>query len=117
VSWNDCDPSGRIRFQAVFDWFVDAEVALLEELGVGDAFGTMPRVAADARWTNGIWFGDTVEIAVEVVEVGRSSVRYRFTIDNHGEQAVSGEVTCVNVADGHSAALPANVRAALEASR
>jgi acyl-CoA thioester hydrolase len=116
VSWNDCDPSGRIRFQAVFDWFVDAEVAYLEALGVGDAFGTMPRVAAEARWGKGIWFGDSVEIEVGIDEIGRSSLRYRFVVRNGGEEAVSGTVTCVYVVDGRSAPLPGDVRAALEAA-
>jgi acyl-CoA thioester hydrolase len=116
VSWNECDPSGRIRFQAVFDWFVDAEVALLEELGVGSAFEIMPRVAADASWSKGIWFGDTVEVDVRIAEVGRSSVRYRFAVSKGEEEAVVATVTSVYVPDGQSAALPSALRAALEAA-
>jgi len=114
VSWNDCDPSGRIRFQAVFDWFVDAEVEFLRELGIAELFGAMPRVAADARWTGGIWFGDVVEMDVSVEHVGRSSLRYRFAVTNAGNEAVSGSVTCVYVPDGRSAPIPEAPRAALE---
>lgn len=115
MSWNECDPSGRIRFQSVFDWFVDAEVALLEQLGAGSAFEVMPRVAADASWAKPIWFGDTVEIEVRVAEVGRSSVRYRFAVRNGEDEAVVATITSVYVPDGRSAALPPALRAALEA--
>ena len=111
VSWNDCDPSGRIRFQAVFDWFVDAEVEFLRELGIAELFGAMPRVAADARWTGGIWFGDVVEIDEHV---GRSSLRYRFAVTNAGSEAVSGSVTCVYAPEGRSAPIPDASRSALE---
>jgi acyl-CoA thioesterase FadM len=37
VSWCDCDPPGLIRFQAAFDWVVDAEVALLRAAPLPDA--------------------------------------------------------------------------------
>jgi acyl-CoA thioesterase FadM len=48
VSWSDCDSSGRIRFQAAFDWFVDAGVGHLRERGVTSVFETMPAAARDA---------------------------------------------------------------------
>jgi acyl-CoA thioesterase FadM len=114
VSWNDCDPSGRIRFQAVFDWFVDAEVEFLRELGIVEAFGTMPRVAAEAEYTLGLWYDDAVELEVGVAEIGRSSVRYRFVVRSGGEEAANGTVKCVYVVDGRSATLPDPIRAALE---
>ena len=116
VSWIDCDPSGRIRYQAAFDWFVDAEVAFLRERGMAWAFEAMPRVAASARYRAPLAFEDLVEIDVEVAEIGRSSVGYRFVARKDGEEAVSGEVTCVFVRDGRSATLPDELRAALEAA-
>jgi acyl-CoA thioesterase FadM len=116
VSWNDCDPSGRIRFQAAFDWFVDAEVELLRTLGIVDVFGTMPRVAADAQYALGLWYDDAIEIEASIVEIGRSSVRYRFLVTKGGQEAVTGAVTCVYVVDGRSASIPDAARAALEAA-
>ena len=116
VSWIDCDPSGRIRYQAAFDWFVDAEVAYLRERGVAWAFEAMPRVPASARYRLPLGFEDVVEIDVAVGEIGRSSVGYRFTARKDGEEAVTGEVTCVFVRDGKSASLPDDLRAALEAA-
>jgi acyl-CoA thioesterase FadM len=115
VSWIDCDPSGRIRYQAAFDWFVDAEVAFLRERGMAWAFEAMPRVAVSSRYRAPLAFEDVVEIGVAVSEIGRSSVSYRFTATKDGVEAVTGEVTCVYVVDGRSASLPDDLRAALEA--
>jgi acyl-CoA thioester hydrolase len=70
VSWCDCDPSGLIRFQAAFDWVVDAEVELLREAGVGEVFGTMPRVAASAEYRRRLVFDDAVEVELRVAEIG-----------------------------------------------
>jgi acyl-CoA thioesterase FadM len=116
VSWNDCDPSGRIRYGAVFDWFVDAEVDFLRARGIAGAFEAMPRVSAGATYRAGLWFEDVVEIEVLVASVGRSSVGYRFVVRKDGAEAVVGEVTCVHVVDGRSAALPDDLRRALEAA-
>ena len=43
---------------------LDDDGAELARLGIAELFGAMPRVAADARWTGGIWFGDVVEIGI-----------------------------------------------------
>jgi acyl-CoA thioesterase FadM len=117
VSWNDCDPSGLIRFQAAFDWFVDAELEFLRERGIEWVFETMPRVAANATYTHPLRFDNPVAIDVRVVEVGRSSVTYRFTVTADGKEAAVGNVTCVYVEGGRSALLPAEVRDVLESDR
>jgi acyl-CoA thioester hydrolase len=115
VSWNDCDTSGRIRFQAAFDWFADAEVEFLRELGVASLFGTLPRVAANASYSRPLRFDDLVTIDVTVAEVGRSSLRYEFVVSKDGDEAVRGSVTAVHVVDDRAAPLPQSLRAALGA--
>jgi acyl-CoA thioester hydrolase len=115
VSWNDCDPSGRIRFQAAFDWFADAEVEFLRELGLTSVFGMMPRVAAGASYSKALRFDDLVTIDVSVAEVGRSSLRYEFVVSKDGEEAVRGSVTAVYIVEDRAAPLPESVRAALGA--
>jgi acyl-CoA thioester hydrolase len=116
VSWVDCDPSGRIRYQAAFDWFVDAEVAFLRERGVAWAFERMPRVSASAGYRAPLGFDDLVEIDVAVAEIGRSSVTWSFAARKDGVDAVTGEVTCVYVLEGRSASLPDELRSALGAA-
>jgi YbgC/YbaW family acyl-CoA thioester hydrolase len=117
VSWNDCDPSGLIRYQAAFDWFVDAEVEFLRERGIEWAFAAMPRVAAGATYRRPLRYDNPIEIEVRVADVGRSSVTYDFTVTAEGEQAATATVTCVYVSDGRSASLPDEVRRALESDR
>lgn len=114
VSWNDCDPSGRIRYNAAFDWFVDAEVAFLRSRGMAWAFDRMPRVAAQATYRLPLRFEDAVVVEVNVAEVGRSSVTYAFRALKDGAEAVTGEVTCVYIVEDRSASLPDDLRAALE---
>ncbi len=113
VSWNDCDPSGLIRYQAAFDWFVDAEVEFLRSLGLERMFERMPRVAARSEYRIALRYDDLVEIEVKVGEIGRSSVTYDFVARRDGRDAVTASVTCVHVADGRSASIPDDVRAAL----
>jgi acyl-CoA thioesterase FadM len=117
VSWCDCDPSGLIRFQAAFDWVVDAEVELLREAGVGEVFGTMPRVAASAEYRRRLVFDDAVEVDLRVAEIGTSSVRYAFRVLQGEEECVTGSVTAVHVEGDGPTPLPEHVRAALEAER
>src|SRR3954447_14403533 len=113
VSWNDCDPSGLIRYQAIFDWFVDAEVEFLRGRGVEWAFASMPRVAAESTYRRSLRYDDLVSVEVGVESLGRSSVRYAFVVERDGEEAARGAVTCVYVVDGRSASLPDALRAAL----
>jgi acyl-CoA thioester hydrolase len=113
VSWNDCDTSGRIRFQAAFDWFADAEVEFLRDRGVASLFGTLPRVAANASYSKALRFDDLVTIEVTVAEIGRSSLRYEFVVSKDGEEAVRGSVTAVHVVDDRAAPLPQSLRTAL----
>ncbi|HVV58924.1 MAG TPA: thioesterase family protein [Gaiellaceae bacterium] len=116
VSWNDCDPSGLIRYQAAFDWFVDAEVEFLRSRGLQHLFERMPRVAARSEYVVPLRYDDLVEIEVSVAEIGRSSVTYDFVARRDGRDAVTASVTCVHVADGRAASIPDDVRAALEGS-
>lgn len=114
VSWNDCDPSGLIRYQAAFDWFVDAEKEFLRSRGVAWVFGNMPRVACNATYRRPLRYDDAITIDVAVAEIGRSSVTFGFVAhDESGEEAVSAQVTCVFVKDGRSATLPDELREAL----
>jgi acyl-CoA thioester hydrolase len=112
VSWNDCDPTGRIRFQAVFDWFVDAEVELLRSHDLYEVFGMMPRVAADATYSRALRFDDLVEIDIRVASLGRSSLGYEFVVSKDGEEAVRGTVTAVYVVADRAAPLPQSLRTA-----
>jgi acyl-CoA thioesterase FadM len=115
ISWMECDRSGRIRHQVVFDWVVDAEVGLLRAAGVLDeVYDHLPRVAVEARYLVPLGFDDPVVLELSVAELGRSSATYAFTVARDGTVCVRGTTTVVFVRDGRAAALPDALRVALE---
>jgi acyl-CoA thioester hydrolase len=115
ISWMECDRSGRIRHQVVFDWVVDAEVALLRRAGVLDeVYDDLPRVAVEARYLVPLGFDDPVVLELSVTELGRSSATYAFQVSRDGAVCVGGTTTVVYVRDGRAAAMPEELRAALE---
>jgi acyl-CoA thioesterase FadM len=115
ISWMECDRSGRIRHQVVFDWVVDAEVALLREAGLLDAlYDDLPRVAVEAEYLAPLRFDDLVTLQLEVAELGRSSVRYAFHVRRGEASCVRGAATVVFVQDGRAAPLPDALRSLLE---
>ncbi len=115
ISWMECDRSGRIRHQVVFDWVVDAEVALLRAAGVLDeVYDDLPRVAVEARYLVPLGFDDPVALELSVTELGRSSATYAFEVSRDGTACVHGTATVVYVRDGRAAAMPEALRGALE---
>jgi acyl-CoA thioester hydrolase len=115
ISWMECDPSGRIRHQVVFDWVVDAEVALLRAAGVlGEVYDDLPRVSVEARYVSPLRFDDLVLLELSVTRLGRSSATYAFEVTRDGTVCVTGSATVVFVRDGRAAPLPDALRAALE---
>jgi acyl-CoA thioesterase FadM len=118
ISWMECDRSGRIRHQVVFDWVVDAEVALLRSAGVLEqVYDQLPRVAVEARYAVPLGFDELVVLELEVTELGRSSATYGFRVSRDGTVCVHGSSTVVFVQDGRPAAMPDTLRAALEPLR
>src|SRR4051812_40884677 len=104
ISWMECDRSGRIRHQVVFDWVVDAEVALLRDAGLLDAlYDDLPRVAVEAEYRSPLRFDDLVTLELEVAELGQSSVRYAFGVRRGDDLFVRGSATVVFVEDGRAA--------------
>jgi acyl-CoA thioesterase FadM len=115
ISWMECDRSGRIRHQVVFDWVVDAEVALLRSASVlEEVYDHLPRVAVEARYVVPLGFDDLVVLELEVFELGRSSATYAFRVSRGGTVCVHGRATVVFVQDGRAAAMPEALRAALQ---
>jgi acyl-CoA thioester hydrolase len=115
ISWIECDRSGRIRHQVVFDWLVDAEVALLRAAGVlEEVYDHLPRVAVEARYLVPLRFDDLVALELSVTGLGRSSASYTFEVSRDGAACVRGSATVVYVRDGRAAPMPVELRAALE---
>lgn len=80
-----------------------AEHELLRSLGLSvlpDATShetsvTWPRVAANCDYLSVARFEDSLSIDVEVVKLGTSSVRYRFSFTRDGDAIATGSMTSV----------------------
>lgn len=95
IEWLDTDASGHYHYTAALRLFDEAETALLERLGLIKVFGRLPRVHVSVDYQRTLWFRDRVKVRVTVEEVGRSSIRYRFSIVSGGETCATATVVAV----------------------
>jgi acyl-CoA thioester hydrolase len=119
VEWADTDGAGHQHFTAVLRWLEEAETCLHERLGIIDrTWGHIPRVHLDVDFTARLYFRDVVEVELRVVEVGRTSLRYAFSVRRGPDLAAHGAVVVVHcdpddTAGGTPLEWPQDVRAAL----
>lgn len=102
VEFRDTDAAGIVHFSSFFFWMESAEHELLRVAGVpvvdrrDDApDASWPRVAASCDYTSAIRFGDEVDIAVSVDDIGRSSVTYGFRFTHEGVPVAAGRIVAV----------------------
>ncbi len=106
VEWHDTDAAGHQHHSAILRWVEHAEAELLRGLGLSRLFGRSPRVRHEVNYRARLWFGESVRTRLRVVEVGRTSLRYDFTV--HGESGVAADGTLViaHVEPGAAGASP-----------
>ncbi len=121
VEFRDTDAAGIAHFSAFFFWMESAEHELLRYLGLrvvdhepddaesltaelaaaGETVATTrlevswPRVAVTADYKAAVRFGDEVEVAVSVAQLGASSVTYAFRFESAGRLVATGRVVAV----------------------
>jgi acyl-CoA thioesterase FadM len=89
IEWSDTDASGKYHNTSAFRMIEWAETALLESLGMIDAYGMLPRVHIEANFKAPLRHRDLVDVALEVVDVGRSSIKYRAEFTTRGRPCVT----------------------------
>ena len=102
VEFRDTDAAGIVHFSAFFFWMESAEHELLRSVGLhvidrqadGSEY-SWPRVSVSCDYRSAIRFGDELDIAVHVAELGRSSVTYRFFFEHDGRAVAEGRVVAV----------------------
>jgi acyl-CoA thioester hydrolase len=93
VEYPDTDASGHYHNGAVVRWIEAAEAVLHARLGIAKrTFGLTPRMHLEVDFTERLYFLDDIDIELDVVHVGRSSVRYRFQVRRGKMAAVTGEL-------------------------
>jgi YbgC/YbaW family acyl-CoA thioester hydrolase len=94
VEFRDTDAAGIVHFSAFFPMMEAAEHEMLRSLGIsvlpaaleGTQAVTWPRVAASCNYLSAARFEDILRISVEVADIGRTSVQYRFRFSRAGEE-------------------------------
>jgi len=116
VEFPDLDLSGHYHNSAVIRWVEAAEAVLHARLGIAHlTFGSHPRLELNIRFLARLDFLDDIDIDLEVVHVGRSSVRYTFAVNRGSTVAVTGDLFAAYLPKGadRTQPWPAEVRAAL----
>jgi len=107
VEYPDTDASGHYQHAAVLRWVEAAEAVLHSRLGVaGRTFGSSPRLHFEVDYQEPLWFLDEVEVDLVAARVGRTSVRWEFTIRRGETQAASGHFVAAHVPVAGTAAEP-----------
>lgn len=117
LAWNETDAAGHNHFSAATRWLEEAEHSLYRALDIDlGLIDRIPRVKINIEYFHRLYFGQTLQIDLRVLSVGRSSATFGFEIhDPEGTLAVAGEYVVVHVAatDGGSEPWPESVKAAL----
>ena len=98
--WTDNDVYGHVNNAVYYGWFDTAVNTHLIEAGVldieaGDTIGLV--VETGCRYARPVRFPQTVEAALRVAHVGRSSVRYEIGLFTDGSATAAAEGFFVHV--------------------
>jgi YbgC/YbaW family acyl-CoA thioester hydrolase len=118
VEWPDTDAAGHYHHATVVRWVEAAEAVLYERLGLSDLFGRIPRVRYEVEYAARLWFGEIVDIAFGVAELGRTSITYAFEVRRDGQVVAAGTMVAVrsDPADGGTEPWSDEARKAFTAS-
>ncbi|MEU5692092.1 thioesterase family protein [Actinosynnema sp. NPDC020468] len=106
VEWHDTDAAGHQHHSAVLRWVESAEAELLRGLGLAHLFGHAPRVRHEVDYRARLWFGEVVRTRLWIARVGRSSLRYEFTVRGESGVAAEGALVIAHVEPGAPGATP-----------
>lgn len=118
VEFRDTDAAGIAHFSAFFFWMESAEHALLRHCGLkvvdrapedaeelrhlvpaasdkNEIEVSWPRVSVTADYQAAVRFGEELEIAVGVADIGHASVTYGFKFERAGRLVAIGKVVAV----------------------
>jgi acyl-CoA thioester hydrolase len=103
IEFSDTDAGGIVHFARFFVFMEIAEHELLRGLGVDagavrQADGRLvgwPRVASSCEFLSPARFGDELDIHVQIVRVGRSSLTFGFSLSCNGTPVALGRTTTV----------------------
>lgn len=103
IEFSDTDAGGLVHFARFFVFMEIAEHELLRALGANagaerQADGRLigwPRVASSCEFLSPARFGDELDVHVQVVRVGRTSLTFAFALSRGGTPVALGRSTTV----------------------
>jgi acyl-CoA thioesterase FadM len=113
IEWIDTDAAGIYHYTTTFRLAEAAEAAMHTALGIADrTFGATPRLGVEMDFKRSLRFNDEVEATLAVTAVGRSSLRYAFTLAGPDGVAAVGRLTAclVDHATGRATPWPDDMR-------
>ncbi|MGH2674408.1 MAG: acyl-CoA thioesterase [Actinomycetota bacterium] len=100
IMWFDTDASTKYHNTAPLRLMEEAESVLLDRIGiVRDVYGWLPRAHVTMDYRRPVRFWDEVDVALEVTEVGGTSITYGFEIRSDGDLCAEGTVVAVLIAE------------------
>jgi YbgC/YbaW family acyl-CoA thioester hydrolase len=115
VEWSDTDASGHYHNGLVFRLCEVAETALFQGVGLLEAvYGRIPRVHITVDFISVLYFGDVVDVTLQVASVGKTSINYDVEIRRGDEVCANANVVAVLVGpDGTPRPWPDDYKEAL----
>ena len=96
IEWYDTDAAGHHHYSVIFRLADAAEAELLRVNGLEWLFGSTPRVHQEVNYRNRLWFGDLTTTRMELVDLGRTSMRLSFEVTGpNGQVAAEGSIVTV----------------------
>lgn len=97
IEWMDTDAAGQHHNTSIMRMVEAAEAVLHTRLGIAkETFGRNPRVRSEMNFRRRLRFNDLVRTALWVAEVGRTSLRYEFTVHSEGDLVADGALVVVS---------------------
>lgn len=101
IAFADTDMSGRVHFTMILRYVEEAEHAFFSSIGepiISNTHG-WPRVHVECDYRSALRFGESASVRMVVTEVGKSSVKYTFTVHKRDVLCAEGNIVIVRVAN------------------
>jgi YbgC/YbaW family acyl-CoA thioester hydrolase len=115
VEWSDTDASGHYHNGLVFRLCEVAETALFQGVDLLESvYGRIPRVHVTVDFQSVLYFGDVVDVFLQIASVGTTSINYGVEIRRGEEVCAKATVVAVLVKpDGSPRPWPEDYKEAL----
>ncbi len=123
VQWGDQDAFGHVNNTVYFRWFESARIAYFQRIGLlamipAERIGPI-LASSSCEYRRAITFPETVQVAIRVTRIGRTSIGFEHRIVSQQQSALAAEgistTVVINYADYRPCPVPEAVRQAIAA--